>query len=503
MFSNPTTSLPVSPRELVVVTRADAKVKVKDGEVTSDPNYNVERINALLKSPKLLMRPLFGLSEDRLTLRAKTIKDKTGITLADLTVFKRLFAPDDRLEELAGKLIAEEAVAGAYIKPGVSPAMLFADMVPPNLTEPVEPPRNFTDQQGYLNSADEGGIDARFAWTQPGGKGKDIKIIDVEAAWHFDHDDLNMNQGGTVAGHDADDIVWRNHGTAVLGIVSGDDNDKGITGICHEANISGVSIFPFDGNQGWGTAAAITEAANRLGPGDVLLLELQRPGPRVNFERQENEFGDIPVEWWPDDFQAIKDATKRGVIVITAAGNGTQDLSDALYDVRPNSPELTFPADWANPFRRGTRDSGSIIVGAGGPKINGITKVPNLCRMPFSNFDLTNHESILDAQGWGERVVTTGFGILEHGGGPDEKFWYTDRFSGTSSAAPMIAGALVCLQGIRRAQNKAPLTPSQARMLLRTTGREQQDDPIKSPAAMRIGNRPDLKALIEKLPSIP
>jgi len=123
--------------------------------------------------------------------------------------------------------------------------------------------------------------------------------------------------------------------------------------------------------------------------------------------------------------------------------------------------------------------------------------------MPFSNFDLTNHESILDAQGWGERVVTTGFGILEHGGGPDEKFWYTDRFSGTSSAAPMIAGALVCLQGIRRAQNKAPLTPSQARMLLRTTGREQQDDPIKSPAAMRIGNRPDLKALIEKLPSIP
>ena len=488
-----------SPRELIIVTRPEAKIRVKDGTVISESNFDVTSINELLKHEELLLRPLFGLSEKRLRAQARLIEIETGQRPPDLSVFERLYGPDHLLEELAERFMQEEFVEAAYVKPGVRPGIWFTDMEPNTTQSPDAPPLNFEARQGYLNPANDGGIDARFAWTQPGGRGCGISIMDVEGAWCFDHDDLKTNQGGLVAGQAILNDVWRNHGTAVIGIFSGDKNKRGITGICHEANVSSASIFEIPEIKGWGSAAAINAAANKLKAGDILLLEVQRAGPRVDFKEQQNQFGDIPVEWWPCDFDAIKMATTRGVLVVSAGGNGQQDLGDPFYDSSPvTSGE--FPADWQNPFHRGLRDSGSIIVGAGGPRVPGLTQTPDLCRTKFSNFDESNEVSIFDAQGWGESVTTCGFGNLEEGGGEDENFWYTDNFSGTSSAAPMIAGALGCLQGIRLAQNQPPLTPAQARELLRTTGRPQQDHP-NSPASKRIGNRPDLKELIESLPA--
>jgi subtilisin family serine protease len=315
---------------------------------------------------------------------------------------------------------------------------------------------------------------------------------------------LKDNQGGAVAGQQKADDRLRNHGTAVLGIFSGDQNEKGITGICSDANVCGVSVFevPSVMALGWGTAAAIRDAASRLNAGDILLLELQRAGPAVQFTEHTNQFGEIPVEWWPCDFAAVQTATTRKILVVTAGGNGQQDLGSAIFDAPPPTLQsVKFPSNWHNPFRRPLADSGSIIVGAGAPR-QGATSAPELCRLDFSNFDETNKDSIFDAQAWGENVTTTGFGNLEKGGGQDEKFWYTGDFSGTSSAAPMVAGVLGCLQGIRKAQNKAPLTPAQARELLRTTGIQQGHSP-QSPASKRIGNRPDLQRLIAELALIP
>ena len=488
-----------SPRELVIVTRKNAKVRVTDGTITSDANFDVRAINKLLESGEFRLRPLFGLSEDRLRLEAHAIEKETGKRPPDLTVFKKFYAPEQLLEELAERLIEEEVVEAAYVKPGVRPAMWFTDMEP-NMTQPPDSIPNFIERQGYLKAAADGGIDARFAWDQPGGgRGTGVKIIDVEGAWRFDHDDLKENQGGVVAGREIPQEKWRNHGTAVLGIFSGDENSRGITGICPEANVCGVSVFELYSVRGWGTAAAIREAASKLSAGNILLLEIQRPGPAAEFVHRKDQFGEIPVEWWPCDFAAIQLATMRNILVVTAGGNGSQDLGDAIYDKPPKLPFMNFPPDWKNPFRRSKADSGSIIVGASRPR-NGSTPLPELCRLEFSNFDEQNVESIFDAQAWGEDVTSTGFGNLEGGGGPDEKFWYTARFSGTSSAAPMVAGALGCLQGIRKFQGRDPLTPAKARELLRTTGRPQQDHP-DSPASKRIVNRPDLRELIEGLPA--
>lgn len=492
MPSDPTALLTASPRELIVVARPDAELDVMEANVASRSGFDVEALNQLLGRPELNLRPLFGLSERRLKIKASAIKEETGVEPPDLSVFYRLYAPNEQLEELAARMLEEPTVEAAYVKPGTVPAIWFTDMEADFASSPIVTP-DFTPTQRYLNEAARGGIDARFAWKLPGGHGDGVNIIDVEGAWRFLHDDLNENQGGVIGGISTIKRLWRNHGTAVIGIFSGDDNGRGIMGICPKANVRGVSIFntPLEG---WGSAAAIRFAAEKLNRGDILIIELQRAGPAVNFVKQDNQFGDIPVEWWPDDLQAIQEATIKGVLVVAAGGNGQQDLSASIYDHPPPPPHLPFPSSWRNPFKRDPIDTKSIIVGAGAPPPSqGLTSRPDLCRLDFSNFG-----PVFDAQGWGELVTTCGFGNLPGGGGADEDFWYTGRFSGTSSAAPMVAGALGCLQGILKAKGLPLLGPSDARELLRSTGSPQQDHP-SSPAGERIGNRPDLRQMISAL----
>ncbi|SFF48515.1 hypothetical protein SAMN04487969_15115 [Paenibacillus algorifonticola] len=143
-----------------------------------------------------------------------------------------------------------------------------------------------------------------------------------------------------------------------MGGISADDNGVGVLGICPDANVRAISIFESGGRAN--SAAAIIKAANMLRPGDIILIELHRPGPRSNQELSSKK-GYLPIEWWPDDFKAIQYATSRGILVVEAGGNGGENLDDPIY----NTPDRGFPSDWINPFNRNNRDSGAIVVGAG------------------------------------------------------------------------------------------------------------------------------------------
>ena len=161
----------------------------------------------------------------------------------------------------------------------------------------------------------------------------------------------------------------------------------------------------------------------------------------------------------------------------TAAGNGARNLDDPIY----NTPQTGFPPGWTNPFNRANRDSGAIVVGAGAPPpgTHGRDHGPDRSRLGFSNYG-----ALVDAQGWGREVTACGYGDLQ--GGTDENLWYTDQFSGTSSASPIVVGACACVQGARRAQGRTPFTPAQMRAALRRTGSPQQDAPGR-PSSQRIG----------------
>ncbi len=466
--------------ELVVVVRPEAGLRAAREGLTAEVADTKPIEDAL--GARATLTPLFGASEERLRYEASAVAAYTDVPVPDLSVYYRVEAPGRDMDKLASSLVEVETIEAAYVKPPAEPPQFLNEMAAaPEEAPPIT--ADFTARQGYLDPA-PGGIDARFAWTIPGGRGAGVGIIDIEGAWRFSHEDLLLNQGGVISGVQSTDIDWRNHGTAVVGEFGGDVNALGVTGICPDANTRAISIF----GPGQGSAAAIRQAANALTSGDIILIELHRPGPRHNFQSRMDQLGYIAIEWWQDDFAAIQFATGRGVIVVEAAGNGAENLDDAIY----NNPASGFPPGWTNPYNRANRDSGAIVVGAGAPPpgTHGRNHGPDRSRLDFSNYG-----SIVDAQGWGREVTTVGYGDLQ--GGANEDLWYTDQFSGTSSASPIVVGAVGALQGIARARG-TPLTPATARGHLRATGSPQQDAPGR-PATQRIGNRPDLRALIGRI----
>lgn len=472
--------------ELVVVVQSDASLRSAGPTVASASGKKVTGINSVLKNYKATFTPIFG-SENRLVNMPRTASAAFEKASIDAASFY-LVEASGNLNALAKAMLNEGIVEAAYVKPPAEPPVIMDEemrMAAPNLTDdapPVSP--NFTARQIYLDAA-PAGIDARYAWTLAGGKGDGIRIIDIEGAWRFTHEDLRINQGGVIAGTQSTDISWRNHGTAVVGEFGGDENSFGVTGICPNANTRAISIF----GTGMGSAVAIRRAADALSAGDIILIELHRPGPRHNFQNRNDQLGYIAVEWWPDDFAAILYAVSRGVIVVEAAGNGAENLSDALYNTRPSG----FPTSWRNPFNTANPTSNAVLVGAGAPPpgTHGRNHGTDRSRLDFSNYGAR-----VDVQGWGREVTTCAYGDLQ--GGSNEDFWYTDTFSGTSSASPIIVGALGSIQGRLRNRSKPLLNPTTARNLLRTTGSPQQDAPGR-PATQRIGNRPNLKQAFTNL----
>ncbi|MDQ6798782.1 MAG: S8 family serine peptidase [Actinomycetota bacterium] len=481
--------------QLVVMVKPTAGLRALASGTASVADADTSSLNALLSAHGAVMRPLFGLSEDRLqrqlsetavSLMPATV-DGDGAARAQtqplpaLELFYRVAADEGRLDQLAGELLAHDLVDAAYVKPPgeppsttMIPATGLNDMQPDVADAPAATP-DFVSRQGYRDVA-PGGVDAPFAATCPGGRGTGVKIIDCEWAWRFTHEDLLAVQGGVVAGTSGDDT---NHGTAVLGVISGDRNSIGIEGIAPDAWIAASSF------NDQSTSQAIKAAADKLGAGDIILLEIHRPGPNSPTPGQ-GQLGYIAIEWWPDDFAAIRYAVQKGIVVVEAAGNGFQNLDDAVYD----TPSAGFPSTWKNPFNLANPQSGAVVVGAGAPPTgtHGADWGPDRSRLDFSNYGRR-----VDVQGWGREVTTTGYGDLQ--GGASADLWYTDVFSGTSSASPVVVGALAATQGALRARGHRVLTSDAARRLLRATGSPQRDAPDR-PASQRIGNRPDLRQLI-------
>src|SRR5215211_4378767 len=469
--------------ELVVIAKPDAGLRARRDGVTSQTGADTGAITSVLERHGAAMRPLFGLTEDRLHAQTDRLPAPPAGTepAPDLALFYRVEAAPDRLEQIAEELRGHDLVDAAYVKPAGEPPSAVVetetrlnDMQPDAGDAPPATP-SFVSRQGYLGAAPVG-VDTGFGSTIYGGGGAGISIIDCEWAWRFTHEDLLANQGGVVAGSSMGNT---NHGTAVLGVISGDRNSIGITGIAPDAVISASSFSDQS------TPTAIRAAADKLKAGDIILLEIHRPGPNAPTPLN-GQLGFIAIEWWPDDFAAIRYAVLKGIVVVEAAGNGFENLDAAAYDTRPAG----FPASWSNPFNPANPQSGAVVVGAGAPppQTHGANWGPDRSRLDFSN-----HGRRVDVQGWGREVTTTGYGDAQ--GGTNEDLWYTDTFSGTSSASAVVVGALAATQGVLRARGRRLLNSEAARRLVRSCGSPQTDAPGR-PASQRIGNRPDLRQLI-------
>jgi hypothetical protein len=502
-----------APRELVVIAQPEAIAHVAAAAAAPPAALAAApapaaALSAVLANAGATMQPLFGIAAPLFppapatpgtTAPASPAAGPPGAA-PDLAHFYTVYAPDAELDALAAALRGQDTVAAAFIKPPATPPVWRVPATPaaapvwrvaaaPAAAPPAATP-DLNARQEYLD-APPGGVGARAAWLLPGGKGAGVQIIDVEGEWQLTHEDLQANMGGLIGGTPPNDQHWRDHGTAVVGIINGAENGFGITGIAPDATRRVISIFP-----GGNSASAIRQAADALNPGDIILTELHRPGPRFGFAGRLDQRGFIAIEWWPDDLAAIWYASTRGVLVVEPAGNGGENLDHPIYDANPPPPNGPFPPWWRNPFRRNPLDSNAIVVGAGAPPpgTHGQDHGPDRSRLAFSNWG-----ALIDAQAWGREVTTTGYNDLQGG---SEDVWYTDVFSGTSSASPIVVGALASLQGLAKAQDLGPVLPQQARALLRGTGSAQQDGP-NGPVAQNIGNRPDIAALFAAIAPAP
>jgi hypothetical protein len=327
--------------------------------------------------------------------------------------------------------------------------------------------------QYYLGPADSQstpavGVDARFLWSIRGGRGEKIRIVDIEKRWNLQHESLQGQDiltfrepfGGPGNSED------KAHGTAVLGILCatplGSPNSRGVIGIAHRADV-GIASFQ-GGSRDLNPEGVIRDTLRWLSAGDVILLELEATRPKVTPAPNLNLSPFLPLEAWAHSRAAFRLAALKGVYVVEAAGNGGLSLNRREHGVRRSGPAL--------------------MVGAGHYR-TGET-------MFFSN-----RGPRVDLQGWGLDVVTAGaaadkFNDLQ--ARVDTNRCYTAQFSGTSSAAAIVAGCVAAISGVVKAHGFDPLTPDEMKDLLQGTGSFGSRDQNGG-----IGPLPDLRAALKAL----
>ena len=369
-----------------------------------------------------------------------------------------------RADRLLADLKAVPDIELAYRERAVRPPYDWA----------VDPDDPLVKDQGYLDPAPKGiGAHTEEVWRVFDGAG--VPFVDLEAGWNLDHVDLPRPSVSPQPLIHLNDPTQSDHGTSVLGVVLGKKNGGGITGIAPRADFRGVVSHVVDfSTVESGVPDAIEVAVGALGKGGVLLLETQT-------------VDGYPIEVDEVMFTAIRRATTAGVIVIEAAGNGTEKVGRNLDRAIPRRADDS-PSMNLNRRSGSFRDSGAIMVS--GCRAN-LASQGGHRRVAY-----TSYGSRIDCYAWGEKVVTAGGGNF----GPVARAarrQFTSSFGGTSSAAAIIAGAAILVQEMAKAWTPSALGPAQMRSIL--------SDPITGTVVLapsgkkKVGVMPDLKEIARKL----
>lgn len=442
--------------ELTQTATPSANRNSNGAKVASDLNL----VAKLAKDNKLPVKNIFGSVSSAAARNPSVASAQAQAALADLSSYFSMPLDSSwkysRAIKLLEKLRALDSVEVAYIEPVPEVAA-----VEPGASSSDTP--DFEFRQGYLTEAPVG-IDAYHAWTIPGGRGDGVNIADIEFSMDVNHEDLPA----LFVGVGLDNTSYRDHGTAVMGVVGAVNNGFGVTGIAHNAQIGFVS------HSGIGVAEAIRQAADAVGRGGVIIIEVHYSSfVDTTCSCNQGQCGYIPAEFFQGNYDAIRYAVANGVVVIEAAGNGSANLDNPAY---------ISAYDLA-----GREDSGAIMVGGSEDDL----------RSPMC---WSNHGSYVDVHGWGQNVATTGYGDLYNAGTSPEGFSrnYTGFFSGTSSASPVVAGAAASLQGVALAATGDYLSPAEVEEILVNTGTPQTGALGKA-----IGPLPNLRSATNHFLGLP
>lgn len=330
--------------------------------------------------------------------------------------------------------------------------------------QPIQPPYDIPPttpdweaNQGYIYS--NPGVSMNYAWDM-GLTGQGIKIRDVEYGFNKNHEelmDVNAFLASNMTINSNASVDFTEHGTGVLGIVYGHKGGYGISGLAHGAQE--IILYPEWQETGYSRVGAISRAINDSSIGDIIIYEMQAFG----FNGTSTNPRYVPAEYEQIVWDLTKAATDSGIIIVAAAGNGSQNLDNSSYSGYRN---------------RG--NSGAIIVGAG-------TADVHHNRVSFSSYG-----NRVDLQGWGYNVLSSGYGDAFQIGG-DFNQYYTN-FSGTSSATPIVASCVAVLMSYYHGLTGEYMTNTQIKTILRETGIDQGTG-----VAGNIGPLPNMEMAVQRV----
>ncbi len=443
----PPTAGPAQRRLIIKVIDGLQARALPDGSLSSLVGAKLAGLGDLAREEGLQFAPLLGTPDRRLKELALRAEILTGVAQPDLGGLLAVQLEKDGLEDMlrvGARLRAMPSVEFAYLQTLGAP--------PPGDIPPMT--SNLSVNQLFLGG--NPGFQINFAWSQ-GYRGAGIRLTDCEYGWNTDHEDLVdvgvTPEPGQTIHPDVISMGWDDHGTSVLGLTSASKNSYGLTGIAWE---SSVFTYPeWTVEEGPRRETAVANALADSAFGDVVVLEMQAFGPGG---------GLAPAEVDPSLFLIVKVGVDAGVVVVAAAGNGSQNLDSAAY--------FNY---------RAMGDSGAIIVGAGTADVS------------HDAMNFSSYGERVDVQGWGEIVVSLGGSWLIIGGDPNQA--YTNSFNGTSAATALIGGLVCQLQGAAVALGGARLPPRDIRLLLASTGLAQG-------SGGWVGPLPQMGAALAKLPSL-
>ena len=439
-----------------------SRVSAKHGELLKRAGLNASSVASELNALRSLLKSEPSASIKKHIDVADAVLDRAhdegeaagGDELADLNLYYTVNVAPERQAALIDALNASPLVEIAY--PAPVPVTAAMDIAPTT--------SSYESSQVYLDAAPDGS-DVRYLWAQPGGTGTNRRVLDIEQAWNFAHEDLPTP--ATQTGTQSTAQASIDHGTAVAGIVVGAKNSYGVSGLAYGGTIGTVAV-----NGTITVANAIALSFSLLPRGEVILIEQQFYGPSSGTTCNSSctrcppdplsQFEMVPVEYFQAEYDAIRTVTQNGYVVIEAAGNGSMNLNAATYN----------DASGNNLFN--TRDSGAIMVGAGVP----------YSRQPAC---WSNSGTRVNVQNWGSGIYTTGYGDIQVNG-TDQNQWYSYQFGGTSGASAITAGAAAAVQGAIGAAGGTLLSSLSMRLLLSASA-----TPQPTPVTRQVGGQVDLR----------
>lgn len=196
-------------------------------------------------------------------------------------------------------------------------------------------------------------IDAPEAWNE-GFEGNGVRVFILDSGIDAEHPDLSSNLNTELSASFVPGEDWNiqpgfyfNHGTHVAGIVAAANNEFGVIGVAPMAEIVAVKVLSeYTGSGSFsGINAGIVYAANN--GADVINMSL---GAALNkngkfYDEEGNLEAKIPSKYIQEvvlaQQRAINYAFKKGVTIITSAGN------DAI-NADGNESTIILPADLNN-----------------------------------------------------------------------------------------------------------------------------------------------------------